>query len=97
MPHTAPIKSIKGLAQYVEPKKNHEYVITVDVSRGVQSDYSAFVVFDATKMPYNVVAKYRNNEIKPFFLAQETYLHNPEPSSSKTSSHSLFSVIIKLI
>ena len=64
LPHTAPIKSIAGLSQYVEPKKNHEYVITVDVSRGVQSDYSAFIVFDATKMPYYVVAKYRNNEIK---------------------------------
>ena len=68
MPHSAPIKSIKGLSQYVEPKKNHEYVITVDVSRGVQSDYSAFIVFDATKMPYNVVAKYRNNEIKPLLF-----------------------------
>tara|TARA_B100000949_G_scaffold235146_1_gene256753 strand:+ start:786 stop:2429 length:1644 start_codon:yes stop_codon:yes gene_type:complete len=68
MPHSAPIKSIKGLSQYVEPKKNHEYVITVDVSRGVQSDYSAFIVFDATKMPYHVVAKYRNNEIKPLLF-----------------------------
>jgi hypothetical protein len=38
----------------------------VDVSRGVDKDYSAFLVFDVSKMPYKVVAKYRSNEIKPF-------------------------------
>ena len=40
-------------------------IITVDVARGIGGDYSAFVVFDITTLPYQIVAKYRNNEIKP--------------------------------
>jgi hypothetical protein len=39
--------------------------MTVDVSRGISSDYSAFVVLDVTKSPYKIVAKYRDNDIKP--------------------------------
>jgi hypothetical protein len=29
---------------------------TVDVARGVSKDYSAFIIFDVTQMPYRVVA-----------------------------------------
>ena len=47
------------------PKQNHTYACTVDVSRGTNNDYSAFVIFDVSQMPYKVVAKYRSNEIKP--------------------------------
>ena len=31
------------------PIKGHTYVITVDVARGVQNDYSAFIVIDSTQ------------------------------------------------
>ena len=48
------------------PQKNHTYACTVDVSRGTNNDYSAFVIFDVSQMPYKMVAKYRSNEIKPF-------------------------------
>lgn len=48
-----------------EPQKNNSYFITVDTSRGVGGDYSAFTVIDATKYPFSVVAKYRNNKISP--------------------------------
>ena len=54
----------KGLVVYENPQKEHDYIITVDVARGVGSDYSAFLVFDITKFPYKLVARYRNNEIK---------------------------------
>ena len=54
----------KGLVVYENPQKDHDYIITVDVARGVGSDYSAFLVFDITKFPYKLVARYRNNEIK---------------------------------
>jgi len=54
----------KGMVVYEEPKKEHDYIVTVDVARGVGSDYSAFLVFDITKFPYRLVARYRNNEIK---------------------------------
>ncbi len=57
-----------GLAIYTEPIPNHDYIITVDVARGIQKDYSAFIVFDTTSIPYRVVARYRNNTIKPMLF-----------------------------
>ena len=42
--------------------------MTVDVSRGIGGDYSAFIVYDITTVPYKIVAKYRNNEIKPMLF-----------------------------
>ena len=60
-----PKRSPGGLDVYEMPIKDHTYVITVDVARGVQNDYSAFVVVDSTQAPYKIVAKYRNNDIKP--------------------------------
>ncbi len=57
-----------GLAIYTEPIPKHDYIITVDVARGIQKDYSAFIVFDTTSIPYKVVARYRNNTIKPMLF-----------------------------
>ena len=57
-----------GLDIYENPIKDHNYIITVDVARGLGNDYSAFIVFDTTEYPYKVVAKYRNNEIKPMLF-----------------------------
>jgi hypothetical protein len=54
-------------------RNNHDYTITVDVARGVGNDYSAFVVVDITKFPHKVVAKYRNNEIKPMLFPSLIY------------------------
>ena len=42
--------------------------MTVDVARGVTKDYSAFCVIDTTTIPYKLVAKYRNNQIKPLLF-----------------------------
>jgi hypothetical protein len=63
-----PIKRNAGLDIYNNPEKDHNYIITVDVARGLGNDYSAFIVFDTTEFPYKVVAKYRNNEIKPMLF-----------------------------
>ena len=65
IPFHDPIASNAGLDVYERVQKDHEYIITVDVARGIGGDYSAFLVFDITTMPYKIVAKYRNNEIKP--------------------------------
>ena len=65
IPFEDPITSNAGLDVYERSKEGHEYIITVDVARGIGGDYSAFVVFDITTLPYKIVAKYRNNEIKP--------------------------------
>ena len=65
MVHQTPLSSQGGLEMFVKPEKGRMYVITVDVARGLMRDYSAFIVFDVTELPYKVVATYRNNEVKP--------------------------------
>ena len=63
-----PIQRNAGLDVYEPPKKRHDYVMTVDVARGVGNDYSAFIIVDITQFPHRVVAKYRNNTIKPMLF-----------------------------
>jgi len=66
--YESPIKRNAGLDIYENPKPENNYLITVDVARGLGNDYSAFIVFDITEFPYKIVAKYRNNEIKPMLF-----------------------------
>ena len=68
MPYVDPIAQNKGLAIYKRAEPERNYIITVDVARGTSNDYSAFVVVDTTTVPYEVVARYRNNEIKPIIF-----------------------------
>ena len=68
MPYHDPMKENRGLAVFEQAVPEHNYVITVDVSRGVGNDYSAFTVVDTTTIPYKMVARYKNNEIKPIIL-----------------------------
>ncbi len=68
-----PLKRNAGLDIFENPIKDHNYIITVDVARGLGNDYSAFIIFDTTEFPYKVVAKYRNNEIKPMLFPNIIY------------------------
>jgi len=68
-----PMTRNAGLDVYEAPKEGRDYVCTVDVARGVSLDYSAFVVVDITEFPHRVVAKYRNNEIKPMLFPNIIY------------------------
>jgi hypothetical protein len=68
MSYKTPIQSNSGLDIYERPKEDNTYMITADVARGTKNDYSAFLVFDVTEIPYKVVAKYRDNEIKPLLF-----------------------------
>ena len=68
MVYEDPLERRNGLDVYEQPIPDHEYVMTVDVSRGVSNDYSAFIVVDITSIPYKVVAKYKNNMIKPLLF-----------------------------
>mgnify|MGYP001456567915 CR=1 FL=1 len=69
-----PIKrNSKGLDVYEEPITDHDYILTVDVARGVGIDYSAFVIFDITTFPHKVVGKFKNNEIKPMLFPNVIY------------------------
>ena len=65
MSYNEPIFSREGIDVFEEPIAGHTYTITVDVARGQGNDYSAFSVFDISKIPYKVVAKYRSNTIAP--------------------------------
>jgi hypothetical protein len=66
-----PLQSKGGLRMFKKPDKDRLYVCTVDVARGTNKDYSAFIILDVTKnkdgkILYEVVATYKNNEVKPF-------------------------------
>ena len=63
-----PLVQRGGLKIYEHPKEKHEYLMTVDVSRGVNNDYSAFILYDITEVPYKIVGIYRNNEVKPMIF-----------------------------
>ena len=63
-----PITSSGGLDIFEDPIEGHEYLMTVDVSRGMKLDYSAFILVDITSYPHRLVAKYRNNTIKPMLF-----------------------------
>ena len=68
-----PIQRNAGLDVYENPIQDHDYVMTVDVARGVGEDYSAFVCVDITEFPHKIVAKYRNNDIKPMLFPNIIY------------------------
>lgn len=80
IPTVDPIE-IKGHVFYFEmPVEKHSYCITVDTSRGRGRDYSAFTVFDITKMPYNIVCTFKDNEISvieyPILIATIGKMYN---------------------
>lgn len=64
-----PILRSDSLDIYKNPEKDRIYLIVADCSEGVGKDYHAFIVFDITKIPYTIAAKYKNNELKPMLLA----------------------------
>ena len=68
-----PMTRNAGLDIYQKPVEGRDYVCTVDVARGVSLDYSAFIVVDITEFPHKVVAKYRNNDIKPMLFPNIIY------------------------
>jgi hypothetical protein len=73
MSYVPPITSNAGLDVFVKPQEGRTYVLTADVSRGTKNDYSAFLVFDVSEMPYRIVAKFRDNEIKPLIFPAKIY------------------------
>ena len=68
-----PIQKNDSCDIYEKPRSGRDYVVTVDVARGVGGDYSAFIVVDITSFPHKVVAKYRDNDIKPMLFPSVIY------------------------
>ena len=58
---------------YREPTKDHQYIMTVDVSKGRGQDYSTFNVIDISTRPFKQVAVYRNNTISPVLFPNIIY------------------------
>ena len=73
IPHADPLESNAGFDVHEKPKKDAMYCICVDVARGGSNDYSAFTVIDISTVPYRLVAKYRNNEIRPMVFPEIIY------------------------
>ena len=73
MTYRAPKKSSAGLDMHESPQEGHTYFLAADVARGTKNDYSAFVVVDVTEIPYKIVAKFRDNEIKPLLFPSKIY------------------------
>ena len=68
-----PIHSNNHLDVFQEPIKNHTYALVADSAQGKGVDYSAFIVFDVSEMPYKQVAKYRDNTISPMLYPNVIY------------------------
>ena len=73
MTYRSPIQSNANLDVYIQPQKDHTYVLTADVSRGTSNDYSAFVIVDVSEIPYRIVAKFRDNTIQPLIFPSKIY------------------------
>jgi len=71
----APRQVLEGglLKVYNEPASKHEYIMTVDVSKGRGQDYSTFTVIDISTRPFEQVAVYRNNTISPILFPNIIY------------------------
>ena len=73
------IYSKDGLDVYEKPtrasdgEEDKAYCIVADTAKGVDGDYSAFVIIDMTTMPYKVVGKYRDNKISPLLYPTVIY------------------------
>jgi hypothetical protein len=70
---TNPVFGKDCLWMYEKPKQDHIYSLVADVSRGKGLDYSAFQIIDITKMPYQQVMAYKNNQITPTDFAEIIY------------------------
>ena len=70
IPYKDPLESNAGFDVHEKPQKDAMYCIAVDVARGGANDYSAFTVIDISTVPYRLVAKYKDNEIKPLLFPE---------------------------
>jgi hypothetical protein len=68
-----PLYHKDGLYKYVEPKPDHLYIMTCDVSEGKGFDYSTFQITDIRQMPYEQVAVFRSNTITPGDFSEIMY------------------------
>ena len=52
---------------YERAKEKHQYICTVDVSKGRGLDYSIFSIFDVS-VRYKQVCTYRDNTVSAYYI-----------------------------
>ena len=65
-----PTKIQYDIKYYIEPIEDHQYLMTVDVSKGRGQDYSTFSVFDITNDVFKQVCVFRDNLISPLIFPE---------------------------
>lgn len=73
IPYQIPIYEEETLQVFKKPIENHSYVMSVDVSRGVHQDFTAFTMIDVTQTPYEVVVVFKDNSISTMELPHLLY------------------------
>jgi len=70
-----PIKTLLGtnLQMYQEADKDTSYVCIVDPSEGRGLDHSVFTIFNVSKSPFEVAAKFRSNQIDDVLLSNYVF------------------------
>lgn len=71
--HELPLIEKDDFKQYKHPFKNNSYILVADNAEGKGLDFSAFQIFDVTKMPYEQVAVYRCNTINAIDYSEVIY------------------------
>ena len=67
-----PLKTQYGINYFIEPLEGHDYIMTVDVSKGRGQDYSTFNVIDISgdNGLFKQVCTYRDNMISPLMFPE---------------------------
>ena len=68
MRSSLPIEQHENIKVYEHPIPKHDYVISVDVSKGRNLDYSTFNIVDISTRPFKQVCTYRSNKISPILF-----------------------------
>jgi hypothetical protein len=63
-------KTQYGIKYYYDPVEGHDYIMTVDVSKGRGQDYSTFTVVDISEPRFTVVCTFRDNTISPLMFPE---------------------------
>ena len=69
----SPICIENGVKIYDRPVSDHNYVMTVDVAKGRNQDYSTFSLIDVTARPFRTVATFRDARISPLIFPDTIY------------------------
>ena len=69
----SPVYTQNGVKVYEKPISDHNYVMTVDVAKGRNQDYSTFSVIDVTARPFRIAATFRDALISPLIFPDTIY------------------------